>query len=76
VTWVPNEMLERMDEEDREGYKKVEGRFNGTLTPGDKEEDGECQEHFRREAVLNKHRFCFCICTSAERGEVRLLGAP
>jgi hypothetical protein len=28
VTWVPNEMLERMDESDREGYKRVATGFS------------------------------------------------
>ena len=28
VTWVPDELLARMDEQDREGYKRVEGRFS------------------------------------------------
>ncbi|ORY28020.1 rab-GTPase-TBC domain-containing protein [Naematelia encephala] len=38
VTWVPDELLARMDEEDREGYKRVEGR---SLQPAkEKEEDG------------------------------------
>ncbi|WWC65030.1 uncharacterized protein I303_107644 [Kwoniella dejecticola CBS 10117] len=39
ITWVPNELLERMDEKDREGYKRVEGR---NLAPNtkDEEEDG------------------------------------
>lgn len=37
VTWVPDEMLERMDEEDRRGYKTVEGRAAGQNV----EEDGK-----------------------------------
>ncbi|OCF79010.1 rab GTPase activator [Kwoniella mangroviensis CBS 8886] len=41
ITWVPNELLERMDEEDREGYKRVEGRvLNGNGIESDREEDG------------------------------------
>jgi hypothetical protein len=41
VTWVPNELLERMDEEDREGFRRVDGRFGGGQTPKETEEDGE-----------------------------------
>ncbi|WWC92508.1 uncharacterized protein L201_007467 [Kwoniella dendrophila CBS 6074] len=42
VTWVPNELLDRMDEEDREGYKRVEGRSSNpnNQIENDKEEDG------------------------------------
>ncbi|WVW80626.1 hypothetical protein I302_102612 [Kwoniella bestiolae CBS 10118] len=41
ITWVPNELLERMDEEDREGYKRVEGRsMNASQSEGEREEDG------------------------------------
>lgn len=40
VTWVPNELLDRMDEEDREGYRSVDGRFSHGL-PKEQEEDGE-----------------------------------
>jgi hypothetical protein len=36
VTWTPDELLERMDEKDREGFKRVDGKF-GTA---DREEDG------------------------------------
>lgn len=36
VTWTPDELLERMDEKDREGFKRVDGRFGSA----DKEEDG------------------------------------
>lgn len=38
VTWVPEEVLLRMDDTDREGYKKVESWSNDPK--GDKEEDG------------------------------------
>jgi hypothetical protein len=38
VTWVPDEVLSRMDKEDREGYKRVEERAMGSLPD---EEDGE-----------------------------------
>lgn len=41
VTWVPNELLDRMDEADREGYKRVDGLFSHG-TPKEQEEDGEC----------------------------------
>lgn len=37
VTWVPDQVLARMDEQDREGYRRV-----GELAEGDREEDGEC----------------------------------
>lgn len=37
VSWVPDEVLARMDEQDREGYRRV-----GELAEGDREEDGEC----------------------------------
>ncbi|KAK8850697.1 hypothetical protein IAR55_004617 [Kwoniella newhampshirensis] len=40
VTWVPNELLDRMDEEDREGYKTVESRMTASAQGIDKEEDG------------------------------------
>lgn len=39
VSWVPDEVLERMDEEDRAGYKRVEGR--GTAQEDNTEEDGQ-----------------------------------
>lgn len=41
VTWVPEEVVQRMDEGDRAGYKKVEERTSADK--GDKEEDGESQ---------------------------------
>ncbi|WWC72751.1 uncharacterized protein I206_106715 [Kwoniella pini CBS 10737] len=38
ITWVPNELLDRMDEKDRQGYKTMEGR---TLAQNaEEEEDG------------------------------------
>ncbi|WWD20868.1 hypothetical protein CI109_105345 [Kwoniella shandongensis] len=40
VTWVPNELLDRMDEEDREGYKRVEGRMTASAQGIEQEEDG------------------------------------
>jgi len=46
VTWVPDELLERMDEEDREGYKRVEGRFSGAAGSEEQEEDGESASHW------------------------------
>ena len=39
VSWVPDEVLQRMDEEDRAGYKKVEERTSQRTI--DEEEDGE-----------------------------------
>lgn len=44
VTWVPDEVLQRMDQEDRDGYRKVEERGNATR---DAEDDGEwsCPGH-------------------------------
>ncbi|WRT70882.1 uncharacterized protein IL334_007881 [Kwoniella shivajii] len=39
VTWVPDELLDRMDVEDREGYRRVEGRSNQSEHDGE-EEDG------------------------------------
>lgn len=39
VTWVPNELLERMDEADREGYKRVATGFSHG-PPKEQEEDG------------------------------------
>lgn len=41
VTWVPDEVLARMDEDDREGFRRVDGRANGGKTPLEKEEDGQ-----------------------------------
>jgi hypothetical protein len=41
VTWVPNELLERMDEADREGYKRVATGFSHG-PPKEQEEDGMC----------------------------------
>jgi hypothetical protein len=38
VTWVPEEVVQRMDEGDRAGYKKVD---SWTSAEGDKEEDGK-----------------------------------
>ena len=37
VTWVPDEVLQRMDKEDRDGYKRVEERALGVVP---EEEDG------------------------------------
>jgi hypothetical protein len=37
VSWVPDELLGRMDEEDRAGYKRVEER-----SASQAEEDGKC----------------------------------
>lgn len=39
VTWVPNELLDQMDEDDRAGYRRVDGRFSHG-TPKEEEEDG------------------------------------
>jgi len=39
VTWVPNELLERMDEADREGYKRVATGFSHG-PPKEQNEDG------------------------------------
>lgn len=39
VTWVPEEVVQRMDERDREGYKRVESWSN--QDKGEKEEDGK-----------------------------------
>jgi hypothetical protein len=39
VTWVPNELLERMDEADREGYKRVATEFSHG-PPKDTEDEG------------------------------------
>ena len=41
VTWVPDELLQRMDEQDREGYRRVEKRSEAPMPT---EEDGECAE--------------------------------
>lgn len=38
VTWVPNEVLQRMDQEDRDGYRRVEERGSSSR---DDEDDGE-----------------------------------
>lgn len=38
ITWVPDEVLQRMDEQDREGYKKIEQRGEASVPS---EEDGE-----------------------------------
>lgn len=44
--WVPEEVVERMDQEDKEGYKKVEERWAGGIPreqdPKEKEDDGVC----------------------------------
>jgi hypothetical protein len=40
VSWVPDEVLQRMDETDRAGYEKMERR--STLNQSELEEDGEC----------------------------------
>ena len=47
VTWVPNALLERMDEADREGYRRVEGRFSGESYQEEQEEDGELAQEAR-----------------------------
>jgi hypothetical protein len=41
VTWVPEEILDRMDKEDKEGYKRVEKRLTMPKSAKDREEDGE-----------------------------------
>jgi hypothetical protein len=46
VTWVPEEVLDRMDQEDQDGYKRVEKRLNHPSIP-DKEEDGKSSEQGR-----------------------------
>ena len=48
VTWVPNEVLDRMDEEDRVGYKKVEERTGGSVPHVDGEEDDGASGAFAR----------------------------
>lgn len=40
VTWVPDEVVQRMDERDREGYKRVDS-WTTSQEKGDREEDGE-----------------------------------
>ena len=71
VTWVPDELLERMDEEDREGYKRVEAWFSGA-TQKDVEEDGERFDGLGC-IKLNLWRFRLRLGSSAKRGEVCLL---
>ena len=40
VTWVPDELMNRMDKEDRAGYKRVEDRTNGGVIPAIEEDEG------------------------------------
>jgi hypothetical protein len=40
ITWVPDELLERMSDDDKESYRRVEGR-TGVSKPDESEEDGE-----------------------------------
>ena len=53
VTWVPDEILERMDKVDREGYKMVEGRFSGLPAPVPNEEDGQYLIKLSRRSALD-----------------------
>lgn len=45
VFWVPEEVVNRMDQEDKDGYKKVEERWNRPrsteVSPRDSEDDGQ-----------------------------------
>jgi hypothetical protein len=70
VTWVPDEVLQRMDLEDREGYKKVEERSSGSQ---DAEDDGE--GHWDLVPIMVNGRLCVCLDPAAQRREVCLLGA-
>ena len=42
ITWVPDELLEKMDKEDREGYKRVDARVSSVEGAEKSEEDGGC----------------------------------
>ena len=44
VSWVPNDLLEKMDQQDRDGYKRMEQRSNESSTGQGQEKDGEDSE--------------------------------
>lgn len=66
VSWVPDELLNRMDEEDRAGYKRVEGRFNSGQI--DAEEDGKLSQ-----IHVTHDRLRLRVFATAKRREVRIL---
>ena len=72
VTWVPNELLERMDEADREGYKRVATGFSHG-PPKEQEEDGTCAFNIYQVPKLMA-RIRVRLCSATERREVRVLG--
>lgn len=67
VTWVPEQVLARMDAEDREGYRRA-----GEMAEGDREEDGACARG-RRRGMLTPSRVCVCVGPPAKGGAVCIL---
>ena len=64
VTWVPDEVLQRMDVKDREGYKRVDKRTQAALPD---EEDGGSSKHIVRYRSANDARLCVRIDSSPKR---------
>ena len=60
ITWVPDELLQRMDEKDRQGYKLVEDRSTRYSSAEEVEEEGEYTG--RRGAVLRHQALCSLLC--------------
>lgn len=70
VTWVPNELLERMDEADRQGYKRVATEFSHG-PPKDNEDEGESGVKLVK--ITADGRFCVRIDTSSKGREICFL---
>ena len=83
ITWVPDELLEMMDEEDKEGYKVVEGRTSAATSPGEEEEDGRSdprrtchlQVVLRTRLLKNSTGFVF-VSVPPPRGEKYAFSVP
>ena len=80
VTWVPDELLDKMDEDDKRAYKKVEARVSGGDAAKIHDEEGELVLMLSLALVSLKlisppRRFCLRISAAAKGGEVCVLGA-
>lgn len=76
VTWVPDELLERMDEEDKAGYKRVEERSGSSASAADMEEDGECLLLFHPSPPSSTAAGFVFVSVPAPKGEKYAFSVP
>ena len=73
MVWVPDEVLERMDEQDREGYKRMEKKINNATTQAEHEEDGSFRSD--NDSRLTSVGFVF-VSLPPPRGEKYAFSIP